>query len=131
MLNTKAAKSERFAAAHRVAKMIHVKGECYAVTFGQCLKAQYDIVKSVTNRKLGESIKINPAQILAFINVSGMTLKGWVNYGEGKASERFSTFRQTRMHQYLLSVLDQAESFELELEISFDAWAPSTYKICK
>lgn len=130
-MTNRALLSERFHMAHRMAKQLHKAGDCYAVTFGECLKAGDALIKSVKERKAGEAVTIEPATILAMVSVSGMTLKGWVNYGEGRAEERFSTFRQCRMHQYVTSLLEQAESYSLEIQFDFDDWAPSTYKVVR
>lgn len=129
-MTNRALLSERFYMAHRMAKQLHKAGDCYAVTFAECLKAGDALIKSIKSpeRELGT---ITPAIILAMSRVSGMTLKGWVNYGEGRAEERFSTFRQARMHQYVTSLLEQAESFSLEIEFWFEGFPNATYKVVR
>lgn len=124
-------KSDLFKAAHKMAKAIHAQGECYAVTFGECLKQARQAVKAVKEKIVGELMVLNVAQILMLTKGDGFTLKGWTNHGEGKAAERMSCFKLDRVHNYVQSLLQGVESYNLTLEVTFEDGIKTEFKIVK
>lgn len=124
-------KADYFNAAHRIAKAVHIKGECYAVTFGASLKQARAMVKNLMSRNAGERATTNAAQVAMLVNVEGLLLTGTCHTEEGKYSEGMGCFRLPRMVQYLQTVFNGVTSHDLNLEVTFNDKSKVNYKIVK
>lgn len=122
--------SDMFKAAHRIAKAVHIKGDCYAVTFAAGLKQAYAMVKAIVARKAGDLTPINAAQVAMLVDVDGLSLTGECVTGEGKYSEGMHCSKPSRMAQYMLGLFDGVISHNLTLEVE-SGCGTVTYKVVK
>lgn len=131
MSNTKAGKAERFVIAHRMAKAVHVKGECYAVTFGQCLKQVIGAIKAIFAMKQGDKPTINAAQVLMLVNVFSLKIRGSITTDEGTYPEAMGCFKVERMAQYIPGLFDGAVKHDLTLTVRFENDDETVYKVVR
>lgn len=61
-----ATNSELFQMAHRIAKSIHIEGDCYYITFGSAIRIA---LKAIANIKAGDTKTITPALVAAMLHV--------------------------------------------------------------
>ena len=74
---------------------------------------------------------ITAKQIAQLADNDGMLLFGTTSTEEGTAPERFACFKQSRMAQYVESLLRQCEGHTLKLAVTEESGTISTYKITR
>ena len=124
--------AEEIRNAHAMARKFHVKGECYAVTFGQCFRIIRQLVARVKTRTIGEPLTLTPCEIAAFHDdvCTGYKLTGTTHSDGTTYPEAFACFKSARMAQYVASLLEQSEGHSLTLTIS-SRWGDTEYKITR
>ncbi|QHZ60130.1 hypothetical protein PJKIFABJ_00194 [Pseudomonas phage PE09] len=124
-------KADLFRAAHRIAKAVHVKGDCYAVTFGQGLKQARAMIKRLLTTTGELRYTLNAAQIGMLVDVDGLMLTGECHTEEGKYSEGMACFNVARMVQYVQTMFEGVTSHDLNLKVTFVDQSVINYKIVK
>lgn len=124
-------KADIFNAAHRIAKAVHVKGDCYAVTFGQSLKQARAMVARLLTTTGSDRYTLNAAQVGMLVNVDGLLLTGKCRTSEGEYSEGMGCFQLPRMVQYIQTMFDGVTSHDLNLKVTFNDKSVINYKIIR